>query len=111
MECLILKRSLKGKYTDLQDKGEFRPHKNVYELGSVGVIEKRCGEGIGKMIVEHLVGIFPTDEIYITTDIPEYFEKFGFKMIEPGPKDLVEKLQRVCKTKWRRDAVVMLLTK
>ncbi|MBI3601027.1 MAG: GNAT family N-acetyltransferase [Nitrospinae bacterium] len=91
--------------------GRIRPHKNVYELGSVGVIENRWGEGIGRMIVEHLVGIFPTDEIYITTDLPEYFEKVGFKRIEPGPKDLVEKIQRVCKTKWRRDAVAMLLTK
>lgn len=90
--------------------GRIRPHKDVYELGSVGVIENRRSQGIGKMIVEHLISIFPTKEVYITTDIPEYFERFGFKKIEPGPKNLVEKLQRVCRPKQREGAVVMMFT-
>lgn len=34
------------------------------------------------------------DTVYITTDIPEYFRKFGFEKIYPGPDELVEKLKQ-----------------
>lgn len=88
--------------------GRIRPHKEVYELGSVGVVEQRRNQGIGKMIVKHLIDKFPTDDVYITTDLINYFERLGFKKIESGPKELVEKLQRVCKSKCREGAVVML---
>lgn len=91
--------------------GRIRPHKEVYELGCVGVVEEQRNQGIGEMIVEHLINRFPTDDVYITTDLTEYFERFGFKKIEPGPKELVEKLQRVCKSKCREGAVVMALNK
>lgn len=91
--------------------GRIRPHKEVYELGCVGVVEHRRNQGIGKIIVEHLINIFPTDDIYITTDMPEYFVRFGFKNIAPGPKELVEKLLRVCKSKCREGAVMMVLKK
>ncbi|MBI3398019.1 MAG: GNAT family N-acetyltransferase [Deltaproteobacteria bacterium] len=91
--------------------GRIRPHKEVYELGCVRVVEERRKQGVGKMIIEYLINNFPTDKVYITTDLPEYFERFGFKKIEPGPKDLKEKLQRVCKSKCREGAVVMMLVK
>ncbi|MBI5181939.1 MAG: GNAT family N-acetyltransferase [Nitrospirae bacterium] len=88
--------------------GRIRPHKEVYELGSVGVVEQQRNQGIGKMIVKYLIDKFPTNEVYITTDLIKYFERLGFKKIEPGPKELVEKLQRVCKSKCREGAVVMV---
>ena len=91
--------------------GRVRPHKEVYELGCVGVVEDRRNQGIGKMIIEYLINRFPTDDVYITTDLIEYFERLGFKRIKPGPKELVEKLQRVCKSKCRVGAVVMVLNK
>jgi N-acetylglutamate synthase-like GNAT family acetyltransferase len=83
----------------------------IYELGCVGVVEERRNQGIGKMIIEYLIKNFPTNKVYITTDLPEYFERFGFKKIEHGPKDLVEKLHRVCKSKCREGAVAMVLNK
>jgi N-acetylglutamate synthase-like GNAT family acetyltransferase len=88
--------------------GRIRQHKKVYELGGVGVIESSREQGIGRMIVERLISIFPTDDVYITTDIPEYFEKLGFRKIEPAPQELIEKIERVCKTKCRKEAVAML---
>jgi len=88
--------------------GRIRPHRDVYELGSVGVIEERRSQGIGKMIIEHLIRIFPVGEVYVTTDLPKYFERLGFHVITPGPQDLVEKLKGVCKTKRREGAVVMV---
>jgi len=40
--------------------GRIRPHKEVYELGCVGVIESRRNQGIGRMIIEHLINVFPS---------------------------------------------------
>ena len=91
--------------------GRIRPHKEVYELGCVGVVEQRRNQGIGKMIVKYLIDKFPINEVYITTDLIDYFERFGFKRIKQGPKELVEKLQRVCKSKCREGAVVMVYKK
>lgn len=91
--------------------GRIRPHKEVYELGCVGVVKHRRDQSIGKMIIEHLVNNFPTNDVYITTDLIGYFEKFGFRKIKAGPKELVEKLKRVCKSKCREGAVVMVYKK
>lgn len=88
--------------------GRIRPHKDVYELGGIGVVENRRNQGIGEMIIKYLIDNFPVDDVYITTDLPKYFEKLGFKKIEPGPKELVEKLERVCKIKCREGAMVMV---
>ena len=63
------------------------------------------------MIVEHLINIFPSDDVYITTDLTDYFERLGFRGIEQGPKELEEKLKRVCKSKCREGAVVMVYRK
>jgi len=91
--------------------GRIRPYKEVYELGCIGVVENKREHGIGKIIINYLINIFPTDDVYITTDIPEYFERFGFKKIDSGPKELVEKLKRVCRSKCREGAVVLVYTK
>lgn len=91
--------------------GRIRPHKRVYELGCVGVVENRRNQGIGKTIVEHLINIFPSNDVYITTDLLDYFERFGFRKIELGPSELIEKLKRVCKSKCREGAVVMVYKK
>lgn len=91
--------------------GRIRPHKEVYDLGSIGVVEHKRNQGIGEMIIKYLIDNFPTDDVYITTDIPEYFKKLGFKKTEPSPKELVEKLERICKSKCREGAIVMVYKK
>ncbi|MEK6657570.1 MAG: GNAT family N-acetyltransferase [Nitrospirota bacterium] len=96
---------------DIAGFGRIRPHKEVYELGCVGVVEHKRNHGIGNMIVKHLINIFPSNDVYITTDLIDYFERLGFKRIEYGPKELVEKLLRVCKSKCREGAVVMVYRK
>src|SRR3989338_6839279 len=99
--------------SDIVGFGRIRPHgsqkssasggrsqkQEIYELGCVGVLEHKRNQGIGKIIVEYLINNFPTDKVYITTDLIEHFGKIGFKKIAQGPKDLKEKLQRVCKSK------------
>ena len=96
---------------DIVGFGRIRPHKEVYELGCVGVLENRRNQCIGRIIVKHLINIFPTSDVYITTDMPDYFKSFGFRKIETGPKELIEKLKRVCKSKCREEAVVMVYNK
>lgn len=91
--------------------GRIRHHEKVYGLGCVGVVENRRNQGIGKTIVEHLINIFPSNDVYITTDLLDYFERFGFRKIELGPSELIEKLKRVCKSKCREGAVVMVYKK
>lgn len=91
--------------------GRIRSHNDVYELASVGVVEDKRSQGIGRMIVEYLIDHFPSDEVYITTDVPEYFERSGFRKIAPGPKELVAKLKRVCKSRCREGAAVMVYKK
>ena len=89
--------------------GRIRPHKKVYELGSIGVVENRRSRGIGKLIIERLIDIFPTDDVYLVTDIPGYFEKLGFRVIIDAPEELLEKIRRICAAKCRAEAVVMHL--
>jgi N-acetylglutamate synthase-like GNAT family acetyltransferase/copper chaperone CopZ len=85
-----------------------KPYKKTYELGCVGVLEKYRGKGIGKEIVKYLIDIFPQNEVYVTTDIPSYFQKLGFKVIENGPPELEEKICRVCRKKLRENVVIMV---
>jgi len=88
--------------------GRIIPHGEVFELGGVGVVESRRNRGVGTLIVEYLKSVFPSDDVYIITDIPGYFEKLGFRKTETPPEELVRKIERICKTKCRQDAVVML---
>jgi len=45
--------------------GRIRPHNDVYELASVGVVENKRSQGIGRMIIEYLINHFPADEVIL----------------------------------------------
>lgn len=91
--------------------GRIRPHREVYELGCIGVVESSRNRGIGRMMVEYLINAFPSDDVYITTDLIRYFERLGFRQIKSGPEELIEKLKRVCRSKCREGAVVMVCSR
>jgi threonine dehydratase len=76
--------------------GRIKPYEETYELGGVAVVESRRGEGLGEAIVRELVRRFPRDEVFVTTDIPEYFERLGFLRTEILPRELSGKIARVC---------------
>jgi threonine dehydratase len=76
--------------------GRIKPYRETYELGGVGVLEEQRGHGLGETIVRELIRRFPQDEVYITTDIPEYFERMGFLRTEILPPELEAKIARVC---------------
>ena len=77
--------------------GRIKPYGDeVYELGCVGVIEGQRGRGLGRLVVQELIERFPTDAVYVTTDLAEYFEKLGFTRTDTLPRPLAEKIQTVC---------------
>jgi N-acetylglutamate synthase-like GNAT family acetyltransferase len=77
--------------------GRIKPYAdNVYELGCVGVVEGQRGRGLGRLVVQELIERFPTDAVYVTTDLTEYFEKLGFTRTDTLPRPLAEKIQTVC---------------
>lgn len=80
----------------------------VFELGTVGVLESERGKGWGDRVVRELIRRFPTREVYITTDLTAYFERFGFQRMDPQkvPAPLQDKLTRICGT--LRDGVVAM---
>jgi threonine dehydratase len=76
--------------------GRIKPYSETYELASLAVVEEERGRGWGRLIVHELIRRFPQDEVYITTDIPDYFEQMGFLRTEILPRELSDKIARVC---------------
>jgi N-acetylglutamate synthase-like GNAT family acetyltransferase len=90
--------------------GRIKPYGRVYELGSVGVLEAERGRGLGGLLVRELVRRFPTREVYITTDLPAYFARFGFRTCDDPPPEIAAKIGRVCAS-LRSGVVAMVLEK
>jgi N-acetylglutamate synthase-like GNAT family acetyltransferase len=92
--------------------GRIKPYEGgVYELGAVGVVEERRGRGLGDRVVRELVRRFPAREVWITTDLVAYFERFGFRRSDNAPRVLVDKIARVCGSQLREGVVPMVLVK
>ena len=81
--------------------GRIKPYERTYELGAVAVVEEARGRGLGAAIVRELVRRFPQDEVFLTTDIREYYEPLGFLRTEILPDELAAKLQRVLASGFR----------
>jgi N-acetylglutamate synthase-like GNAT family acetyltransferase len=75
--------------------GRIKPYRRTFELGCVAVVEDRRGQGIGEFVVRELIRRFPQRRVYVTTDIPEYFERLGFVPTRALPRELSEKIDRV----------------
>jgi N-acetylglutamate synthase-like GNAT family acetyltransferase len=77
--------------------GRIKPYgAGVYELSSVGVIYGRRNRGLGEAMVRELIRRFPSDMVYVTTDLTSYFERLGFRIDENPPAVIRDKVQRVC---------------
>ena len=88
--------------------GRIKPYAAVYELGAVGVLEAERGRGLGTLVVRELIRRFPSRDVWITTDLPAWFERFGFAPIPEPPAEIAAKLVRVC-GRLRSGAVAMAL--
>jgi threonine dehydratase len=76
--------------------GRVKPYEETFELATVVVVEGERGKGWGELVVRELIRRFPQDEVYVTTDLPEYFERLGFLRTEMLPRELADKLVQVC---------------
>lgn len=73
--------------------GRIRSHGGgVFELDDVAVLEAARRRGVGRALVQELMNRFPTEEIYITTDLVEYFMRFGFTPTAVAPTAITAKL-------------------
>ena len=90
--------------------GRLKPYPDVVELGSVGVRPDRREMGYGKRMVEALIEKAPA-EIWITTNLRDYFRKFGFAESEQMPVSIKNKLENFCHFTCRPNIVAMVLRK
>jgi N-acetylglutamate synthase-like GNAT family acetyltransferase len=75
--------------------GRIKPYRRTFELGCVAVVEDRRSRGIGELVVRELIRRFPQERVYVTTDIPEYFQRLGFARTRRLPRELAAKIGRV----------------
>lgn len=73
-----------------------KKYEGIYELATLGVIEKYRNKKIGSKLVNHLLQNFEYDELWLTTIIPEFFEKFGFIRYDNAPDEIKNKCHRIC---------------
>ena len=71
--------------------GRIRVREKCSELCSLGVIEPERSKGIGKQLVQALIKN-TTDPLYLVCIIPQFFEPFGFVIVEEFPLEMQEKL-------------------
>ena len=89
--------------------GRVKPYQHCFELGCVAVLEAYRKRSIGSAVVKRLIQNFPSDDIWITTDIPEYFQRFGFQSTTDAPQEILDKIKRVCQRGQHPNAIIMLL--
>ncbi len=75
--------------------GRLKPYADAVELGAVGVRKDLRSKGYGRMMVEALMQKAPA-EVWITTDLKDYFKKFGFVESKEMPVSIKDKLERFC---------------
>jgi len=82
------KIAVEGK--DILAIGRLKPAGEILELCSLGVVQHKQKEGIGKLLVQSLLRSADRD-VYLATIIPEYFKQFGFKVLDITPEFMKKK--------------------
>ncbi len=77
--------------------GRLKPYKKIFELSSVGVIEKHRRKGVGRLIINKLIENCPHTDIWITTKIQDYFKRIGFKKCHTPPIEILTKQNYLCR--------------
>ena len=89
--------------------GRVLEHDDCAELCSLGVVESHRGLSIGSKLVKALIAKAEQSPLYVVTDIPQYFEKFGFQLSEVYPFSIADKLQRCIESYNCESPVVMAI--
>ena len=72
--------------------GRLRNYSVCSELCSLGVVEELRLKGIGSLLSHSLIAKNQLP-LYTVTIIPEFFEKFGFKLTESYPIEIEQKVK------------------
>ena len=70
-----------------------KPYPDAVELGCLGIIPERRGSGIARQLVERLLDGVAGD-VYVTTDLPELAQRFGFVEVNQAPVSILDKVKR-----------------
>ncbi len=89
--------------------GRIKPYSTCFELSSLGVLEPFRRRGIATAILKRLIQEFPSNQVWITTDIPFFFYRFGFKEASNVPEELKAKMKGICIRKKHPQSAIMLL--
>lgn len=90
--------------------GRLKPYPDAVELGSVGVRKDYRNKGYGKKMVQALMERAPA-EVWITTDLRDYFRQFGFVESNAMPVSIKNKLERFCHFTCRTNIAAMVYYK
>ncbi len=106
----MLPRSLNELYENIRDFFVYTEGASIYgcsalhidwedlaEIKSLAVARHKSGKGIGKKLLEHCMKDARTlhlKKIFALTYVPEFFERFGFKII--NKKELPHKIWSEC---------------
>ena len=90
--------------------GRLKSYPDAVELGSVGVRPDYRKKGYGKRMVEALIEKAP-NEIWITTNLRDYFRPLGFSESDHMPASIRNKLERFCHFTCRPNVAAMVLRK
>lgn len=84
---------------DIIGFGRLLPHAGCIELGTIGVVDGYRKKGVAKRIIGELLKTAKEmghKKIYLTTLIPSYFEKFGFRKLNEAPPDCMIRKKEWC---------------
>lgn len=78
--------------------GRIRPYNETFELATLGVVEEHQKNGLGEAIARELIRRFPQDEVYVVSDVVDYWERLGFLRTDVLPRELAQKREEACAT-------------
>jgi putative endonuclease len=85
-----------------------KPYARCFELGSLAVLPRWRGRGVGARLARFIIDRFPTRRVWITTDLVGFFLPFGFREAAP-PLELREKLRGITHQVRRRGITALVL--
>jgi threonine dehydratase len=83
---------------DIIGFGRIRPYKETFELATLAVVEEERDRGLGEAISRELIRRFPQDEVFVVTDVVDYWERLGFIRTDLLPTELETKRIIACET-------------
>lgn len=76
--------------------GRLKPHEGFLELANIGVLPERRNSGIATQLIQALLKEAGNHPVWLATQIPDFFKKFGFVIDDNAPQPLKDKISRHC---------------